>query len=202
MLDLIQDVQITGFAPLVVKAKETLAELDSALLRCLRDHETRLHILSPLERFTDVNPAYKATGDDSCLLGLFDRSKNHIILRRVDGLTQAHEIFHLVDAFLGECGRFRSQDDPAINRAYARHRKDGLFLSAYSAYNVIEFGAELARSLLGFSGSATIAGKTDADRIRRIDPDAVRAVQSMIDDLRSRYRPPAAPPSCVSTAAP
>jgi hypothetical protein len=202
MLDLIQDIQITGFAPLVTKAKDTLIGLDAALLRCLRDHETRLHVLSPLERFTDVNPAYKAQGDDSCLLGLFDRSKNHIVLRRVDGLTQAHEIFHLADAVLGEPGRFRSQDDAAINHAYERHRKDGLYISAYSAYNVIEFAAELARSLLGYSGSATIAGKTDADRIRRIDPEAALAVATMIDELRLRYGHAAAPPSCMSTAAP
>lgn len=202
-MSLVDDLTILGFSPRIPLLREALRTIDPVLIRCARDREVTFKIMTPQQRFTDFDAKYRLSGtDDAACLGMFDPCANLILLRDVRGAIAAHEIFHLVDWQQGAKNAYRSTHDPTINKAFCRRRSDGLFVSAYSAVSVQEYTAEAARAVLGFSSSSTVSKRSDADRLRRIDPDVVSIIESMIDDLRVRYGLTPTPPPQMGTAAP
>ncbi len=201
-MSLVNEISIIGFRPFVGRARATLERIDPAFLRCCRDQETTIHVLSPQQQFKDINVDYYLRGvADECVNGMYDRKRNQIILRKVDNGTAAHELYHLVDTILGTPGRFRSEDDPAIIKAYKRQTRDNMHISAYSEVAVYELAAEAARALLGFTSSRSLSGRSDADRLRELDPELVASIEATFAELRSRYPDPT-PPSVEGTAAP
>jgi hypothetical protein len=204
-MSLVDEIAVTGFVPRIAAVRATLGELDAALLRCMRNRELSIVVMHPMQRFHDIDSHYNFNSDmESCVLGLFNPDRNHIVLRDTSPATAAHETWHCLDFEMSSTPRrYFSEDDAALVRAHIKHSKDRMLISDYSGVNVKEFAAEAGRAILGYSASSTLAKRTDAQRLALIDPDVVTSIQTMIDELRNRYGSSTeAPPAVLGTAAP
>lgn len=199
--DAAHGIPITGFTILRPNVDAALNCLPPAILAAIRSAEPTIRILDPRESFADIARRYDVcdrAGYNVCQ-GLYDHNTRIIILRTAQPYVVAHEALHVVDFILGENYKTRSQIDDRILRAYRRHCKDRMTISAYSQVSVAEFAAETMRALLGFSPPRPPNRPSDRDRLKRIDPNLVELCTAWLDEIAQMFPAPSSePPLCQS----